>query len=499
MPGRADREAVSRDEAMTHTPLPRTLSSATGDVQAKGAHKQRRPAIQDLGFRIRDDLDRALAFYPITAKHMTVLSALISFMGDRTRVVFASNRKLSVRLHRLPERTLSRQIKLLVEEGFLRRVMSPNGKRWARRTEDGGFEAFGLDLTPFFDRAAEFAERAAEARRRQTEIDDTRLRLSLLRRRLEGLGAAPDLVDEIHRERRRVPCPSALKRMESRARDVLASLGQAVDDLAQTPCEAEELAANDSHSGRHLQTRNDRIYSPGHPQVVPASDAGSEEQIMRMAGAVSQPELELRKDGDASKSRTTVEVVPHSPAPASPELPLESAKDHADRILAGLRQKLKAQTRPTLHGPEEPSRRRKVDQSQPGSLQLNTTVSLGAPSGQRPRIELRSAAGPTLPELNAVLEACPEALSLAGARPRSWSQLFEAAWKIGRWIGIADNLMAEACAVLGREGLGMTLFGMCERQASIRQPAAYLRSLCQRPSFNPAELLVAPRRRANET
>jgi hypothetical protein len=485
LPGRADRETVSRDNAMTHTPSPRMLSSAIGDAQAKVARGQRRSADQDLGFRIRNDLDRALGAYSITPKHVTVLSALISFLGDQTRIVFASNRKLSARLHNLPERTLSRQVKLLVEEGFLRRVMSPNGKRWARRKEGGGIEeAFGLDLTPFFERAQEFAQGAAEAMRRETEIKVARLRVSLLRERLEELGAAPELVAEIRRERRRVPCPATLERLEHEAQAALADLGQAVDNSTEVPSESEEMATNDSHSGRHLQTRNDRVLLLDPLAADQVSYLEGERTAMRLGGNPLQRRPDHGQRREAVGSDYPGLGTSGHPAPSSPELPREPVKDLADRVLADLRRKLVASTKPTFHGSDDPRRCSRAVFCPPDAEPRQPAESQ-ALGGSLTSPELGSA----LPNLDAVLEACPEALSLTAERPSTWSQLFEAAWQIGRWMQIPDNVMAKACAILGRGGLAVTLLCLCERHTEIRQPAAYLSALSKRPGFSPAELL----------
>ena len=512
---------------MTHTPYPRPLSSATGDVQTKVAQRQRRSADQDLGFRIRNDLDRALPAYSISAKHVTVLSALISFLSDQTRVVFASNRTLSMRLHNLPERTLSRQLKLLVEEGFVRRIMSPNGKRWARRKGGGSLEAFGLDLTPFFDRAQEFADRAAEARRREAEIEDARLRLSLLRERLEALGAAPELVDEIRRERRRVPCPATLERLQHGAEAELAVLGQSVDNSTQTSSEAEEMACNDSQNGWHLQTRNDRILSPANPQATQNADqieekvpesGGSEREDYPLPPPVKRPAEPTAAPLAVKSAPSGASFVvgrPYEEPERSKDAPVENCRDgsgltsraamadYVQSVLGGFRSKLQTPTRtpsdvrhitgttaePSTAGPRWPSGPAlPYSESSFGPDRDHPNV-LRAGRSSEPTRSSRCLNATALPSLEAVLAACPESLSLVGERPRTWSELFEAAWRLGRCMQIADQALAWACSRLGREGLSVTLFCLCERHATVRQPAAYLRSLCSRSGFDPTELL----------
>lgn len=73
-------------------------------------------------------------------------------------MVFPSNIQLSIRAHGIAEATLRRHLALLVEAGLIIRKDSANGKRYARKDEDGSIEhAFGFDISPLLMRAEELA------------------------------------------------------------------------------------------------------------------------------------------------------------------------------------------------------------------------------------------------------------------------------------------------------------------------------------------------------
>ena len=79
--------------------------------------------------------------------------------------------------------TLRRHLACLVEAGLIIRRDSPNGKRYARRGQDGEIEnAFGFDLTPLVARAAEIENLAEEVRAENKAMRLLRERITLLRR-----------------------------------------------------------------------------------------------------------------------------------------------------------------------------------------------------------------------------------------------------------------------------------------------------------------------------
>ncbi|MDP5221010.1 helix-turn-helix domain-containing protein [Ruegeria sp. 2205SS24-7] len=99
---------------------------------------------------------------------LNVLRTMISFVTsdqialdqDDHHICFASNAAIAKRTH-VSVQTVERHISTLVELGIIRRVMSANGKRWARRDRQGRVvTATGLSLMPLSERHAEFIQEA---------------------------------------------------------------------------------------------------------------------------------------------------------------------------------------------------------------------------------------------------------------------------------------------------------------------------------------------------
>ena len=501
---------------MTYTPMPRT-TSATNEARARSARRQTMPAGQDPRRRILNDLVRAAGAYPLGASHLTTLEGLLFLLEAGTRTVFASNKVICKRVKGLAERSLSRHVARLAEVGFLRRVDSPNRKRYRRRNGKVIVQEFGFDLSPLFERAPEIAERARLVVQQQAMTAAARDRLSGLREQLEELGGDAALVAEIRRERRRVPCPATLDRLEASALSALAVLAPELHLPAPSPSDASkaspgpyataDLAANDSHSVRHQQSRKDR--STRHPNFEDRTEPSAVEVDLMvkkprsLADAVRMDGLSMSFENSPKPGNESTQE-----AAQSSEAPQESVKDLADRVLAELRSKLSLRLAPnqTLHTSSQYTERgcgmtsSKSDEAltplTTGKLQgLGSALTgLSVPSASAsagPRFRCADGGTPALLSIEETLAACPKALALAGDQPRCWSHLFEAAWKIGGWLGISEAVMAEACAALGRNGLAVTLFALCERRDEIHNPGGYLRALIRRPGFDPREMLAA--------
>jgi replication initiation protein RepC len=125
-------------------------------------------------------LSEAREFYGLSDRSIAVLEALTSFHqdreldGSRPLIVFPSNAELSIRSRGMSPATLRRHLAALVDEGFIFRRDSANGKRFCRRNAKGQVEdAFGFDLAPFALRAEEIlasAEKAREEAKRKAAL-----------------------------------------------------------------------------------------------------------------------------------------------------------------------------------------------------------------------------------------------------------------------------------------------------------------------------------------
>ncbi|MBW8285240.1 MAG: replication initiation protein RepC [Rhizobium sp.] len=158
---------------------------ATADIQAgKSVDKWRvyRSACEArtmLGLR-----DRALA----------VLNALLSFYPeqelseDSNLVVFPSNAQLAIRANGIAGTTLRENLALLVQAGLIQRNDSPNGKRYARKGNDGGIEtAYGFSLAPLLARAEELAIMAHQVAEESRRLRVIKERITIKRRDIRKL------------------------------------------------------------------------------------------------------------------------------------------------------------------------------------------------------------------------------------------------------------------------------------------------------------------------
>lgn len=201
----------------------------------------------------------------VSDRDLTVLSALLSFhpeteLGEASQLtVFPSNASLSSRLHGMPESTLRRHLATLVKARLITRRDSPNGKRFARRTQGGQIDrAFGFDLRPLLIRAAEIFTAAEHARAKAAEMRRVREEISLNLRdcaRIRALlatyeGELPDHAEQfaaIQRHVRRKLPLCELQDLCHRTRHAL----QELSDLL--PPQPDDLSGTDSQNERHYQ------------------------------------------------------------------------------------------------------------------------------------------------------------------------------------------------------------------------------------------------------
>src|SRR5690606_14451115 len=85
----------------------------------------------------------ARALLGLRDRALAVLNALLTFYPEQelreesNLVVFPSNAQLAIRANGIAGTTLRENLALLVEAGLIQRNDSPNGKRYARKGNDG--------------------------------------------------------------------------------------------------------------------------------------------------------------------------------------------------------------------------------------------------------------------------------------------------------------------------------------------------------------------------
>jgi len=210
-----------------------------------------------------DRLTTAADYFELSHRTLTVLKALLSFLPSRhipdgaAGIVFASNARLSERLHGMPESTLRRHLAQLVRVGLIARHDSPNRKRFARNRGGAIALAFGFDLSPLVVQSdlIETAAEAAEVLREQLQA--LRDRVLVLRHALIRQGGAEGVADEAGRVLRRKPDEAALTLLENALREALESTASIADEAEAKPVSpapsTDQMSTSDGKNERHIQ------------------------------------------------------------------------------------------------------------------------------------------------------------------------------------------------------------------------------------------------------
>ncbi|WP_052265348.1 helix-turn-helix domain-containing protein [Ruegeria sp. ANG-R] len=207
---------------------------------------------------------------------LNVLRAMISFVGsdqiaadqDDHHICFASNAAIAKRTH-VSVQTVERHISTLVELGLIRRVMSANGKRWARRDRQGRVvAATGLSLMPLSERHALFIQEAQKHADRVLEFTVLRDKVSAALARLRDLVAddttISDLMVTVRNALRRKPDAIVLG-------ELLAEISVEISQITQA--DTEDLRANDHENEGHKEdSLNPIVKKEKHSQVQVSPD-----------------------------------------------------------------------------------------------------------------------------------------------------------------------------------------------------------------------------------
>jgi len=202
-------------------------------------------------------------------RSLAILNALLSFhpetelSGDGELIVWPSNEQLMARANGMPATTLRRHLAVLVECGLIIRRDSPNGKRFARKGRGGQVEqAYGFDLSPIVARAEEFRELAETIRVEKNAFRVAKERLTLLRRDIVKLieaGIEEKVPGDWGRVQQayqsiigRLPRSAPRQLVEDICID-LHGLYTEIREVLESFAETQNLDANESHSGRHIQ------------------------------------------------------------------------------------------------------------------------------------------------------------------------------------------------------------------------------------------------------
>jgi len=413
----------------------RSLSHAMFAVQEKTARAREKLAGTDRHhpekWTLLRSLTEARAAFFLSDRTIAVLEALLSFYpetlinGSTPLIVFPSNAELSMRTRGMSPATIRRHLAALVEAGLIIRRDSPNGKRYARRSETGDIDhAFGFDLSPLALRADEIEAHAVHAR---------------------------DLARAIHRVRSEITI---------HLRDVSKTIDAGLSEERSGDWEtyADELAALSGRVSRHLPLETLRARC--------AALAG-------LRVRVEKTYLESLSDKEMSASDSTSE---HHIQNSNIDHHFESAQETGEKQSAELQ-------------PEntEPGRivalskiRKRLE-----AARRNRDHGGGSAADDWPRLETKPVPMP----LEAVLSACPQIIDYARDGIEDWRDLMQTAGLVRSMLGVSPDAWERAREAMGEIDASITIAAILERMGEIRSPGGYLRALTDRAEIGQYSVL----------
>lgn len=223
-------------------------------------------------WKVFRDASEARETLGLQDRSLAVLDALLSFYPenelrqDAQLVVFPSNIQLSIRAHGIAGATLRRHLALLVETGLIIRKDSANGKRYARKDEDGSIDhAYGFDISPLLTRSEELALLAQQVAAERLAFRREKEALTICRRDIRKLitaafeeGSPGDWVQMEERYLdlvRRIPRNPTLHDLRNIAAE-MSVLRQDVLKLLNFEDISANTSTNDAHNERHIQNSN---------------------------------------------------------------------------------------------------------------------------------------------------------------------------------------------------------------------------------------------------
>lgn len=234
-------------------------------------------------WKVFRDASAAMELLGIQSNSLAVLDALLSFYPhnelrqDKQLIVFPSNAQLALRAHAMAGATLRRHIAILVEAGLIVRKDSANGKRYARKGDDGQIEnAFGFDLSPLLARSEELAMLAQRVAADRAALRQAKQSLTICRRDVRKLitaameegadgdwQAVEDIYIEVVSRIPRAPTLAAttavLHEMQMLRDEVLNRLENRED--------SRNNSTNAAHSEQHIQNSNSESSSEFEPRL----------------------------------------------------------------------------------------------------------------------------------------------------------------------------------------------------------------------------------------
>jgi replication initiation protein RepC len=249
-------------------------------------------------WKVFRDASEAREVLGLQDRSLAVLDALLSFYPenelrqDAQLVVFPSNIQLSIRAHGIAGATLRRHLALLVEAGLIIRKDSANGKRYARKDDNGSIEhAFGFDISPLLMRAEELACLAQQVAADRIAFRRAKENLTICRRDIRKLitaavdEGAPGDWNELEERYlslvRQIPRNPGLNELSDLSTG-MSSLREDVVKLLNSDGFSSNMNTNDAHIERHIQNSNTKALNELEPRSEKELDAKPSENERAM-------------------------------------------------------------------------------------------------------------------------------------------------------------------------------------------------------------------------
>lgn len=232
-------------------------------------------------WKVFRDASAAMELLGLQSNSLAVLDALLSFYPDNELrqgaqlIVFPSNAQLTLRAHAMAGATLRRHIAILVESGLICRKDSANGKRYARKGDNGQIDtAFGFDLSPLLARSEELATLAQRVTADRSALRQARENLTICRRDVrklitaameEGAGGDWQSIEDIY-----VALVSRIPRVPTLADttavlDEMQMLREEVLNRLESFENSPKNSTNAAHSEQHIQNSKPESISEFEP------------------------------------------------------------------------------------------------------------------------------------------------------------------------------------------------------------------------------------------
>ena len=251
-------------------------------VQRQSSTADIRPGKAADKWKILRDASAAMSLLRVQSNSLAVLDALLSFYPetelrqDASLIVFPSNLQLGLRAHGMAGATLRRHIAVLVQAGLITRKDSANGKRFARKDNNGEIDtAYGFDLSPLLARSEELAVLAQTVHDERAAFKKAKEALTVCRRDVRKLISVA-IGEEVEGDWQvieeayvalvaRIPRKPTRENLTELLEEMMDLHARVIKQL-KVKKNSTNKSTNDAHTERHIQNSNTKLINELEPR-----------------------------------------------------------------------------------------------------------------------------------------------------------------------------------------------------------------------------------------